>query len=146
MATTVRISKALEASLRLAASLRADVVELVEVVTLIDKAQAKRRDSGAGPALSVSAFVDVVKQYRPVILPQHADKEGVYARLSKALQKCGVTTEQAHALGAWLKAQAWPPELTVEYLTRSLGESLSKALATRPAFKRSPWAASGVDV
>ena len=135
MATTIRISKLLEKALRDVAG-ASDLVQ--QVVDLLDKAQAKKAQKSA--ALTVSAFVDIVKGYRPVVLPQHADKEATYARLNKALQRYGVTEASAHSLGAWLKAQSWLHDLTVEYLTRSLGEWLSRALAARPAFKRSVWA------
>lgn len=138
MATTIRISAKLEAELRAAHSLTSLVAGVGAVVALLDKAQAKK----AVGALAVKPFVDIVKEYRPVVLPQHADKEAVYSRLTKALQRYGVTTEHAHVLGSWLKAQTWLHDITLEHLTRCLGEWLSRASASRPAFKPSVWAES----
>lgn len=142
MATTIRISAKLEKALR--SGTRDDAEGLVlEVVDLIDAAQAKAATKQPTTGLDVKTLIVTLNPYRPVILPQHGDKESVYARLQKALTKYRVTPEQAHALGAWLKAQSWMHDLTVDMLTRNLGGWLDRALASRPAFKRSVWAEGG---
>ncbi len=129
MATTISISKSLEAELRNAGS-----SPIEKVVALIDKAQAR-----APAGLHVKAFLDTLAEYRQVVLPQHAAKDSVYARLQKQLRVQGWSLQDAHALGNWLKAQTWLHDVTVEQLTRSMGEWLSRAKAKQPEFKRSIW-------
>lgn len=125
MPVRVIITKGIEAGLR---SLLDDSPNLEAGQKAAREILGKMEAASKQRGLPCQVFLDVVGKYRRIVLPKYAGAEGDYKRLAATLRRLGVTEPNAHALGAYLRAQTKWQDVTLDSLTRNLPSWLARAL------------------
>lgn len=144
MAVKISISKKLEAEIRgLVASPGDGMLELRALEKIVGLLDAANSSQASASGLSAAKFITALQQHRPVVLPPDGPIAGrTYSRLTKCLRDNGVTEEQAAALGVWLAGpgmRAVPGEVTIDRITKNLGDWVTRAVANKPEYQRPEW-------
>lgn len=131
---TIRVSAALERKMRGAAT-AGDALEVLESLVILLDAAGQKQDAAREKGGAVAPFLAAIQAAGgDLLLPNHLGAPAVYSSLSRAMGKLGVTTEDGRKIGAYLRVAqgqgAFWRDLTVERLTKSLSELLTRARAS----------------
>ncbi len=138
MAKRIAVTQAEERALRFCEMhldgdpvLHEEYIIIKKLVAKLDKTDSKSKPM---PGLTVSQFLDILKQYRkPAVL---RDAEASYfVRLTRLLRNAGqsVTEENTRVVCSWLDRQQWLDVATPQQILQKWTDWLARAQANRPA-------------